>query len=376
MFPRYLAPGVCRGLLAAIIFTLALLVPLTATAQTSAAERAAQLNEEGKKLWTEQDDLPGAVKKFRQATVLSPEGRYYFNLCYALHQLGRYRDALTACEAVEPNTSDAGLVEKTNVVLDDLRQRLPPETAPPPDTYPDPDDAQDPATGDPQDPNDYQDPDYQDPDYQDGDQGYGSEPPPGPLPGLQEAAGPTDDYAWSLGGELGFVANGLGDDDRYGGAGGILKLQASFMWLSEQRIGVQPYLHISQIGSAADTATMSGEALQIIDIGGAIFKHFSYRNMYLTPLVGAHVSGLQAELGFEPVVKVGLRAEVGVAWLLGESRNHVISVTPTLNVYSATTGVEAIDSSLVDGGVTLALTAGYTLRFTTPFSRTTLITLE
>lgn len=371
MFPRYLAPGVCRGLLAAILFALSLLVPVTAVAQTSAAERAAQLNDEGKKLWLEEKDLPGAVEKFRQATVLSPEGRYYFNLCYALHQLGRYRDALTACEAVEPNSNDAELVKKANIVLDDLRQRLPPDSGQsPPDTDPDSDGTQNPDTGDNQDPDQGGDPDG----YGDGDQGYGSEPPPGPLPGLQGAAGPTDDYEWALGGELGLVGNGLGAEGRYGGAGGILKLQASFMWLSEQRIGVQPYLHISQIGAESDTGA---ETLQIVDVGGAIFKHFPYRSMYLTPLVGAHVSALQPGLGIaEPVVKLGLRAEVGVAWLLGKSGNHVISVTPTLNVYSATTGVDADLEGLAGGGVTFALTAGYTMRFTTPFGSGALITLE
>ncbi len=62
--------------------------------------RAAKLNDEGKELWVKAGRISAAVKKFREATRLDPEPTYYFNLCYALHQQGKLRQALRACETV------------------------------------------------------------------------------------------------------------------------------------------------------------------------------------------------------------------------------------------------------------------------------------
>lgn len=387
MFTRCMGPGVRCGLLAAALAaTLSILMPAPAAAQqTSASERAAQLNDEGKRLWLEENNLAAAVDKFRQATVLSPEGRYYFNLCYALHQLGRYREALTACEAVEPNGADDKVLKKTRTVLEDLRKRVPAE--PPPDpgtdpnTTPDPNDPNvdpgtdpgpdgypDPSTGDPQNPGN-PDGTYQAP--PDG-------PPPGPLPGLQQEAEPTDDYNWSLGAALGFVGSSLGDEALYGRGGANLKLHADFMWLSSLKLGVQGYINITQIGSEV-MADEFKDSLEVVDFGAALYKHIPLRQVLLTPLVGVQLSGLQPGDTFaEPVVKGGLRLEAAVSWILGASRTHVISVIPALTYYSATAEDQASAAfyGLEDSGTTVALTVGYTMRFKTPFGRMPFITLE
>lgn len=397
MFTRCMGPGVrcgllaARGLLAAALAaTLSILMPAPAAArQSSASERAAQLNEEGKRLWLEDKDLAAAVDKFRQATVLSPEGRYYFNLCYALHQLGRYREALTACEAVEPNGADSKVLQKTRTVLEDLRQRVPAEPRPDPDpgttsdpavdpgTDPGPGGYPDPNTGDPRNPDapgPTGDPGYPDPRYQAPANG----PPPGPLPGLQQQSEPTDAYNWSLGAALGLVGSSIGDADLYGRGGATLKLHADFMWLSSLKLGVQGYVNLTQIGAETMTGGVQ-DSLEIVDFGGALYKHIPLRQVQITPLVGVQLSGLQPSDTFaEPVVKAGLRLEAGVSWLLGTSRTHVISLVPALTLYSATADDQASAAfyGLDGSGTTMAVTLGYTMRFKTPFGSMPFITLE
>ncbi|TNF25703.1 MAG: hypothetical protein EP329_22615 [Deltaproteobacteria bacterium] len=87
--------------------------------------RAAQLNAEGKDLWLRAKDLAGAVVKFREATALDPLPSYFFNLCYASHQLGRFDEARAACEQVAPRGGDEALVRKAQLVLDDIAKRQP-----------------------------------------------------------------------------------------------------------------------------------------------------------------------------------------------------------------------------------------------------------
>jgi|GEM_PF-3013571 len=85
--------------------------------------RAKQLNDEGKRLWLQQNDLAAAIRKFRQATELDPDPTYFFNLCYASHQLGRWADARAACEETVRRTDDDKLRQKAQVVLDDVSKR-------------------------------------------------------------------------------------------------------------------------------------------------------------------------------------------------------------------------------------------------------------
>jgi tetratricopeptide (TPR) repeat protein len=358
---------------AALLPLLFVLGSPTPAAAQSAAERAAQLNEEGKKLWQEKSDLAGAVEKFRQATVLSPEGRYYFNLCYALHQLGQYREALTACRAVEPNGADADVLKKTAVVIEDLEKRVPPEEQ----------DTGEGGTGEGTGTGEG------DTGTGEGDTGTGEgtppgDPPPGyegqpgggepaPLPGLEQAAPPTDEYSWSLGADLGFVASSVGRADYYSGAAATLKLHASFVIVPKLNIGAQGYIGITQIGAGS----MAQYDLSIVDFGGALYKHLRRERFYLTPLVGVQLTGMQPANGLEDVpVTLGLRGELAFSWILGPLRNHVLSVTPAINLYAAAEQPDVAVYGLDQSSATVGVTVGYTLRFMEPFGQSPLIILE
>jgi hypothetical protein len=367
-----------RAAAAALPLLFVLGLPEPAAAQ-SAAERAAQLNEEGKKLWQEKGDVAAAAEKFRQATLLSPEGRYYFNLCYSLHQIGRYSEALTACRAVEPNGAPADVLEKTRIVIEDLEKRVPPEEQNGDGTPPDGTGEGDPDQGGYEDGTGEGGEDGTGQDYPppDGTAGYENPPggPPAPLPGLEKTAPPTDEYSWSVGGDIGLVGASVGRPNYYAGAAGTLKLNASFIVVPKLHVGIQGYLGVTQL--AADEAEAN---LSIVDIGGALFKHIRRERFYVTPLVGAHITGMQPDNAPEQgLFSVGLRAELAFSWILGPLRNHVLSVTPAINIYTPASGATEEDAAIYgldEGGATIGLTVGYTLRFMEPFGQTPLIILE
>jgi hypothetical protein len=384
-----------------LVFVFLLASPGPAAAQ-SAAERAEQVNAEGKKLWKEKNDLPGAVEKFRQATVLSPEGKYYFNLCYALHQLGRYREALTACRAVEANGAAPDVLEKARIVLEDLEKRVPPDEGTGGEgtggegtggegtggegtggegtggegtggegTGGEGTGGE--GTGG-------------EGGYGQGggemgyDQGQGYPPgqgpgyPPAPLPGLEQAVPRPDEYSWSLGADLGFAAASVGRADFYAGTAATVKLNASFMVLPQRNIGAQGYLGITSVaaGTMADASNLS-----IVDFGGALFMHLRRERFYVTPLVGLQLSVMQPDNGLEEVpATIGLRGELAFSWILGMTRKHVLSVTPGLNLYGAAEQSDVALYGLDEPSLTVGVTVGYTLRFMEPFGSSPLIILE
>jgi tetratricopeptide (TPR) repeat protein len=78
---------------------------------TGANPRAEALNEEGKDRFR-RGDLEGALQRFRAAIELSPDPRFYFNLCLALEHQKNYARALTACQRVIDLETEPRLVEK------------------------------------------------------------------------------------------------------------------------------------------------------------------------------------------------------------------------------------------------------------------------
>ena len=357
-------------------------------AAQSAAERAAQVNAEGKKLWKDKNDLVGAVEKFRQATVLSPEGRYYFNLCYALHQLGRYREALTACRAVEANGADADVLAKTAVGVEDLEKRVPPDTGAGQGGQGQGGQGQggqgEGGYGEGQGEGGYGEGGYGEGQGEGGygEGGYGEEyppdqgqgyPPPGPLAGLEKTGPPTDEYNWSLGAELGFAAASVGRADYYASSAATLKLNASFMLPSRRNIGVQGYLGVTQLASG----DMADSTLSIVDVGGALFMHLRRERFYLTPLAGLQLAVMQPDDSLSEVpATLGLRGELAFSWIVGPMRNHVISVTPGLNLYAAASSADAGLYGLDEPSMTVGVTVGYTLRFMEPFGVGPIFVLE
>lgn len=355
-------------------------------AHAQPSSEAEALNDEGKRLFKEQRYLE-AYKRFQQATSISPEGKYFFNLCFSLNYLERFQEAIDACEQVEPNGADPKLIEKTEAVLEALRAKVP-EPAPldpDPNTVDpnDPDTGLDPGNPDPNDPNaGPSDPNAADPNAPNTAVGTG----PAQVPGLDPFAvqkQATGAYAWSLGASAGPIANlGLGTGEVQDGfyAGGALRVNmfANFMYNEAQKIGLQGYVGYASLGAAEPEIA---DPLTMVDLGAAAYKHFTLTPaLNLTPLAGVHVSLMQPESDFdEALLALGLRAQVALDWGFGASKEHVVSVAPSLNLYSRASDGNALSASdygLDGGGASFEISVGYQYRFTTPFGSGPLFELE
>ncbi len=374
-----------------------------ARAQSNA--QAESLNKKGKGLFKERRYLE-AYRAFKQATDISPEGRYYFNLCFSLNYLERFQEAIDACEQVQPNGADDKLIKKTNAVLGALRAKVPAKPQPDPNAG-DPNagdpnagdpNAGDPNAGDPNagDPNagdpNAGDPNAGDPNAGDpnaGDPNASVSTGPATVPGFDPfaEAPPAHAYEWSMGGGISPLANlgvGTGKDggDSIYGAGGVkLNLFANFMFSKAQQIGVQGYLGFSNIAQANGPLGDAVGALSVVDLGGAAYKHFTISDkMDVTTLLGLHVAALQPDAdGEDAFVSVGVRAQVSLDYALGQSREHVISFAPSLNFYGPSSDagdLVAMDYGLDAGGATFEFGVAYQYRFTTPFGSSPLFTLE
>lgn len=342
------------------IFAIVATLGFSSVTLAQSDERAEKLNDEGKRLFGEQK-LEEALAKFRQAVVVAPEGKYYFNVCFTLSQLKRTKEAVTACEAVAPNGADEKLLGKTNKLLESLRAQLPPPTDTGGSTTAD-DGGQPTGTGP----------------TGTGPTGTGTAPPPPPM-GVEQAAPPIrHGYEWALGAELMGVSNlSMGepdiDDTHYDDGGGI-RLFGTMMLDRARRLGGQAYLSYSRLPN-------SFEDLSIVDLGVAGLWHFPVaRSLYVTPLVGAHVSLQGPAESSELFLAVGARASVSLDWVLGTSGRHALSLSLGTNVYSRaggnSNGLEPADYALDKGGATAIFGLGYTLRFQTPLGQLPVITLE
>jgi len=68
-----------------------------------------------------------ATRKFQQAIKLSPEGRFYLNLCMSLYQEGRLADAHRTCDDVARHGGTTAQVRQAALILE--RFIVPRETA-------------------------------------------------------------------------------------------------------------------------------------------------------------------------------------------------------------------------------------------------------
>ena len=352
-----------------------------ALAQKTPAQEANDLNERGKQLFAEKR-YEEAYNVFRDAATLSPEARFFFNMCYALNFLERYEDAISACEQVEAASgADAALREKTQRALVSLREKLAAQRAA----------AGDPGGGDPGggDPGGGEpgggEPGGGDPGGGPGGPAGGGAPPAaGPDPFLQgEAAPPPGSYQWSVGAELGVLAglqseNDLGDLP-YAAAGVNLRLFANFILGEAQRFGVQGYLGFGSLAPSDETT--EDQPLVLADVGGAAFMHFRLGGpIEITPLAGLHLAVQQPQELSQAFIGLGARAEVALAYVFGPQSEHALSVAPGLSLYFPSGGEidgfqpEDYGFDKTRGAVTVNV--GYSYRFSTPFGATPLITLE
>jgi tetratricopeptide (TPR) repeat protein len=88
--------------------------------RSSQAALAAKLNEEGKAAMYAQR-YADATAKFREAVARVPEANYFFNLCLALYQEGRFSEALTACDATLTTDPTPTLSAKATKMIDRIR---------------------------------------------------------------------------------------------------------------------------------------------------------------------------------------------------------------------------------------------------------------
>ena len=359
----------------AVALASSLLAAAPAAAQAPAAQ-ADKLNDEGKRLFAAKD-YEAAHAKFREARTLSPEGRFFFNECYALNFLERYEEAIEACEQVEAAGADAALVQKTRKALASLREKASSARARPAAAV---------GTADqPGEPRDQVPPERD-------VRGPGGPPPPppgGPDPFVSGQAPPPSSYKWAVGGTFGVVGNlnvgrevdntdGL-DQEVYGPGGADMRLFANFIVSEPARLGVQASLAFGAIAPGVDNRT--DDNLVLADVGGALFLHLPLgRRVFITPLVGPQLSVQQPEQLSQGYIAFGARTELGLSFVFGRSSEHAISVTPALNVYFPATGeVEDLDPGefgLDETRSTFGVAAGYTYRFSTPFGAVPLITLE
>jgi hypothetical protein len=338
-----------------------------ALAQQSPAQQADALNERGKQLFAEKR-FEEAYRVFRDAATLSPEGRFFFNMCYALNFLERYEDAIDACEQVEAASGvDAALREKTQRALVSLREKLAAQQA---------------AAGEPGGP----DPGAGDPEAGDpGAAGAGAQPPPGgPDPFLQgQAPPPADSYQWSVGAEIGVMA-GLKSESAtgdlpYEAAGVNVRLFASFILNEAQRFGLQGYLAFGSLAPSDENA--ADQPLILADVGGAAFVHRQLSGpVYATPLLGVHLAVQQPQELSQAFIGLGARAEVALSYVFGLDAEHALSVSPGFNLYLPSGGTidgrRPRDYGFDRTRGALTVNVGYTYRFSTPFGATPLITLE
>ncbi len=90
----------------------------------SPAERAAALNHEGEALARKPGTISRSVALFADATKLDPSlSRYWFNLCFVQHKLGRFVAAKRACNQVFRARGDAALRPRAKAIIADIDQR-------------------------------------------------------------------------------------------------------------------------------------------------------------------------------------------------------------------------------------------------------------
>jgi hypothetical protein len=352
--------------------TLALLCSLAlapkARAQNAEADK---LNDAGKKEFKEKRYLE-AYRLFKRAAELSPEGRFYFNVCFTLNYLERYQEAIEFCEKVEPAGADEKLLEKTQTVLAALRQKVPQEPAPTEPT--------DPAN--PADPNNPDDPNAADPNAAatgGSTSAMNNPPPPGVDPFAIEKKAP-ESYKWSVGAGLNVISNvnvgKIDSSNGYGSGAGLMGF-ANFIVNPRMNLGAQVFLGVNSL-----TAVDAVDPLNLWDIGAAVYKHFPITDsLSITGLAGGGLAFFQPEATLdEGLLGFGGRFSAGVDWAFGPNKEHVVSAAPTLTVYTAanrgSAGLVPEVYGLDHPSATFALNLGYQFRFATPFGAAPLFTLE
>jgi tetratricopeptide (TPR) repeat protein len=376
--------------IAVLAASLAVAAPAAAESQQ---EIAARLNDEGKALMY-QGKPAEAAAKFADAAARIPDAKYFFNLCTARYQEGKFGAALTACNAAEAHSPDAALLEKIQKVSqriqDDAKEQGieiqavgggsgPNEPVPGNDPSIDPglDPASDPSGG------------------------PGAQPPgvptytsatgrPSMQQGLFTATKPDNSYTWTFGAELFGGGGGIGRDGAFGNAGFGIRLKGDYLLNRAARFGTQAFLQLTSFTKGEDQMNTDAASLAVMDLGMALYKHFCLGEaLCLTPLAGVQLALMSpgdSDNSYGETVfnytSLGARLEIGAHYAFGTRLEHVLGVGLGTNLYSRVISESmdadrsAISWGLDKGGMAAYLSVGYTYRFNTPLSRTPFITLE
>jgi hypothetical protein len=367
---------------------LAALLLAAGTSVALADPRADELADEaGKLMFTNPPQFEDAIELYKQALQLSPEPRFYFNLCVAYYSTGDFGLALQACDSVGPAGGDDEQMAKTAKMLTKVEDKIR-------------------ALG--RDPNELRQKDTSgtEPGGGTGDPGTGNgngtgEPTGGggggeatggsggtgqPVDASQfrgdapvslfQAATPTHQYVWTVGGHLVFGGTGIGGNNYQDAAGGV-RLHVDYMVAPKRRVGIQGYASALTVGP--DEA---GFGLSMGEVGAAAYVHARCRGrLCLTPLVGAHFVALQPGESDVQFLTLGARVEGTASLALGQRFEHVLSVQLGLTLTMPAVGGSDMAEIPGDYGLDRASTMtylglGYTHRFSTPFGQAPFITLE
>jgi hypothetical protein len=364
----------------------------TARAQTP-AQRANALNEEGRTLmFASPPKYADAAAKFRQAIVLSPEGRFYYNLCIALYSTGDFGNALMSCQAVGPNGADEHLQAKVDKLIVQVKaemrkQGMNPDavgtggtgtgtgdtgTGDTGDTSTGTTGTGDTGTGN----------------TGTGTTGTGTTNPPGnpnqnakfrgaAPPSLFTKAPPTHDYTYTLGAAIVAGPANIGDEGGYGSSLAGIRLLGDLLFSPGAKIGGEGYIDFINIGEGADQAG----SLNIFDIGVGLYKHFCKGRMCITPMGGVHLVGYNPSAAGTSTdyASIGVRPQISFGYALGSRYEHYITANLGVDLDLKPIGSyteDPVDYALGRGGSMVMFSLGYQYRFNTPFGQSPFFQLE
>ena len=393
----------------------------TARAQTP-AQRANALNEEGRTLmFASPPKYADAAAKFRQAIVLSPEGRFYYNLCIALYSTGDFGNALMSCQAVEPNGADEHLKAKVDKLIEKVKsvmrqQGMNPDAVGTGGTGTGTGTG-DTGTGDTGTGTGDTGTGTGDTGTGTGDTGTGTgtgdtgtgtgdtgtgtgtgtgdtgtgtgttNPVANPNqnaqfrgaapPSLFTKAPPTHDYTYTLGAALVAGPANIGDSGGYGSSLAGIRLLGDLLFSPRAKIGGEGYIDFINIGEGDDQAG----SLNIFDIGVGLYKHFCKGRMCITPMGGVHLVGYNPSAAGTSTdyASIGVRPQISFGYALGSRYEHYITANLGVDLDLKPIGSyseDPIDYALGRGGSMVMFSLGYQYRFNTPFGQSPFFQLE
>ncbi len=373
----------------------------------SPAKQADTLNEQGKAL-SRAKKYDEASDKFRQAIVLSPEGRFYLNLCMSLYQAGKLGEANNACRAVRDHGATSQQVGQAQTIVDQfiapkMREAgLDPETGKPLGGNPDngnPDngnpDNGNPDNGNPDNGNpDNGNPDNGNPDNGNPDNGNpnngnpnngnpnngtGSNFTVAPPPSLfdQMANKPAHEYTWSLGAQLLGISARVGRQDDWNNGTGGLRLVSDYALSRNRQFGAQGHLTFFGVSGNEDVGNM--ESITAFDLGASVYKELCKGRACFKPLVGAQV-GLYSVDQDNQFAVLGVRGELGLEYALGKRYENVVTLALGFNGFlpaqESDNGADPAAFGLDRASSNLYFGVGFTRRFNSPLGSSPMFSMQ